>query len=66
MSLGIEELGLWLLISVLGMGDMQGFAIFGFRITGTLIAKGIMMVVTVILNYIFSKFFIFKKKEGSR
>ena len=62
-SLGIEELGLWLLVSVAGMGAMVPMRIFGFSISGTLIAKGIMMVIVVILNYVLSKFLIFKKKE---
>ena len=62
-SLGVEELGLWLLISVLGMGQMQAWVLFGFTINGNLIAKVIMQVVVVILNYVFSKFVIFKKKE---
>ena len=62
-SLGIEELGLWLLVSVAGMESMTPFTIFGFSVSGTLIAKCIMMVVTVILNYVLSKFLIFKKSK---
>lgn len=62
-SLGIEELGLWLLVSVAGMGEMSPIHLFGFSISGTLIAKGIMMVVSVILNYVLSKFLIFKKTK---
>ena len=62
-SLGVEELGLWLLVSVAGLGRMTPFTIFGFSVSGTLIAKGILMVVTVILNYVLSKFIIFKRKK---
>lgn len=62
-SLGMEEAGLWLLISVLGMEKMQPLALFGFNINGNLIAKCIMTVVVVILNYVFSKFVIFHQKE---
>ena len=62
-SLGVEEVGLWLLISVLGMGQMQAWVLFGFTINGNLIAKVIMQVIVVIMNYVFSKFIIFKKKK---
>ena len=62
LSLLIEEGGLWLLIDVLNMGKMQSFKIFSFTFNGNLIAKIIMQVVVVILNYIFSKFIIFKKR----
>ena len=63
LSLLIEEGGLWLLIDVLNMGKMQSFKIFSFTVNGNLLAKVIMQVVVVILNYIFSKFIIFKKRE---
>ena len=46
-SLGMEELGLWLMIGVLRWNEN--------------IAKLIMQVVVVIANYVFSKLFIFKK-----
>ena len=64
LSFGIEEAGLWLLVSILGMGKMAGFALFGYTINGNVIAKVIMMVIVVILNYVFSKFIIFKKKKS--
>ena len=63
LSLGIEELGLWLLVSVIGMQNMAPFTVFGFIVNGNLIAKVIMQVVVVILNYVFSKFIIFKRKK---
>lgn len=65
LSLGIEEGGLWILISLLNMGDMQPFKIFSFSVNGNLLAKVIMQIVVVILNYVFSKFIIFKKKRGA-
>lgn len=62
LSLLIEEGGLWLLIDVLKLSEMQSFKIFSVTINGNLTAKVIMQVVVVILNYIFSKFIIFKKR----
>ena len=46
-SLGIEELGLFILIGLIGWGE--------------LLAKLVMQVVVFVLNYIFSKLVIFKK-----
>lgn len=60
-SLGVEELGLWLMIDKMEIGKI-GFDFIGFNINGNLIAKVIMQVVIVILNYIFSKLIIFRKK----
>lgn len=62
LSLLIEEGGLWLLIDVLKLSEMQPLKIFSVTINGNLIAKVIMQVVVVILNYVFSKFIIFKKR----
>ena len=61
-SLGIEEFGLWLLVSVIGMKSLS-FAVFSFNINGNFIAKIIMQFVVVVLNYIFSKFLIFRKNK---
>jgi putative flippase GtrA len=64
-SLIIEELGLILFIDLLNFNEFSK-AIFGFNITGELIAKTIMSVIVIILNYFFSKFIIFarsKKKQ---
>lgn len=57
----IEEGGMLLFVSVLGFGEIS-FNIFGFTITGQLIAKLILAVIVVIMNYFFSKFIIFRKK----
>ena len=59
-SLLVEELGLFLLIGLLNVGKLD-FEILGFLITGTLIAKVVMQIIVVLLNYFFSKFLIFKK-----
>lgn len=65
-SLGIEEVGLWLLISVCAMEQMHPLVLFGFSFNGAFIAKLIMQVIVVILNYIFSKLVIFKKKKEEK
>lgn len=57
----IEEAGLWLLVDILSMGKIT-FSPFGISISGQMIAKIILAVIVVILNYFFSKFIIFKKK----
>ena len=60
-SFGLEELLLWLAKDVLAVGKYS-LAILGLTIGGLMIAKILISVIVVILNYIFSKFFIFKKK----
>ncbi|MBP3937505.1 MAG: GtrA family protein [Clostridia bacterium] len=62
LSLGIEEVGLLLLVDVLGMKDLM-LNLFGLTFSGPFIAKLILAVVVVVLNYFFSKFIIFKKKN---
>lgn len=52
-SLGLEEGGLWLLLDAFGMAHLP---------SGDLIAKVIMSVIVILLNYFLSKFIIFKKK----
>ncbi len=61
-SLAVEEAGLWFFIDLLSWGGFTK-TVFGFNLTGTFIAKVILAVVVVILNYIFSKFIIFKKTK---
>lgn len=61
----IEEGGLLLFIQKLKF-DRFHFEIFSFEVTGQLIAKVVLAVIVVILNYFFSKFIIFKKKENSK
>ena len=61
-SLLVEEGGLWLFIEKMGF-DAFSFTILGFEVTGKLIAKIVLAVIVVILNYFFSKFVIFAKKK---
>ncbi len=65
-SLFIEEAGLWLFVEKAGF-DSFSFSVLGFDVTGKLLAKAVLAVIVVILNYFFSKFIIFarKKKENN-
>lgn len=63
-SLVVEEAGLWLMIDIMHMGRIS-WDIFSFNLSGNMIAKIIMQVVVVILNYVFSKLVIFKHKKDS-
>lgn len=63
-SLGVEELGLWLLIDIFSIGKIS-VDLFSFNINGNMIAKLIMQVVVIVLNYVFSKLVIFKKKNNN-
>ena len=63
LSLGIEELGLWLLVDICRMENIS-WRVLSFDIGGSMIAKLILAVVVVILNYIFSKLVIFKKNRS--
>lgn len=64
LSLGIEEAGLWLLVDLCHM-DGISWTVLGFDLGGIMIAKLILAVVVVILNYVFSKLFIFKKNRSN-
>lgn len=61
-SLIIEELGLWLLVDIINMEEIQ-VKFFSYVLTGTLIAKTLLQIVVVIANYIFSKCIIFADKS---
>lgn len=61
-SLVVEEAGLWLMIDICHMNNIS-WDIIGFNLNGNMIAKIIMQVVVVILNYVFSKLVIFKHKK---
>lgn len=52
-TLGLEELGLWIMMDLLGLGAVN---------LGDLITKIVTSVVVIVTNYILSKFIIFKKK----
>ncbi len=60
LTLGIEEAGLYFLVDILSFSDIS-LSVFSFEISGELIAKAVVAVVVVIVNYIFSKLVIFKK-----
>lgn len=65
-SLVVEEAGLWLMIDLMKMSKIS-WDIFSFNLNGNMIAKIIMQVVVVILNYVFSKLVIFKhKNDGNK
>lgn len=59
----IEEGGLFLLVDVVGLSDYS-LKVLNFTISGTFISKAIVGVVVVIINYFFSKMFIFKKSKN--
>ena len=58
LSLGLEELILWIMLDLLAMENLVILTI----ITGELIAKVVATIIVVAVNYAISKFFIFKKK----
>ena len=63
-SFGLEELGLWLSKDVFRVGRYALVLPVGsrsFSVGGIMIAKIILSVVVVLLNYVFSKLVIFKK-----
>ena len=60
-SLGVEEAGLLIFVDLLKFKNLS-FELFTFTITGEMLSKIILAVIVVILNYIFSKFIIFKKQ----
>lgn len=59
----VEEGGMFLFISILGFGE-KALTILSLTITGQFIVKILLAVIVVVLNYVFSKFFIFKKREA--
>lgn len=62
LSFVFEEVGMLLFVDVLNVGE-KAITVFGFSITGQIIVKLLLSVVVVILNYVASKFIIFKKKK---
>ena len=58
LSLGLEELILWIMLDLFGMESLLLLGI----VTGEIIAKTVATVVVVVVNYFLSKFIIFKKK----
>ncbi len=64
-SLGVEILGLYIMNDLMGFGRFSR-ALLGYEINGEDIAKLIMQVVVIVLNYVFSKLWIFAKSKGER
>ncbi len=60
-SLLIEEAGLFLLVDALNFKELS-LNLFGLSVGGNMIAKLILALIVVLLNYVFSKLYIFKKK----
>lgn len=58
----LEEAGLFLFVDLLSFDDIS-INILSFEISGEFIAKIILAVVVVIVNYVLSKLVIFKKKN---
>ena len=55
-SFGVEELGLWIAKDVV---HAERYTLFGFG--GIIIAKVLLLCISSLMNYIFSKFVIFRK-----
>lgn len=64
-SLFVEWAGLWLFISVLKVGRFQ-FNLLVLTLGGEQAAKYAMQAVVIIMNYVFSKLFIFRKTGGDQ
>ena len=62
-SLGVEELGLFIAQYWID-AENKVYDILSIEISGMMTAKIILAVIVVILNYIFSKLFIFKKNRA--
>ncbi len=62
-SLGIEELGLLIFITWLGFDSFVLEIFPGFALGGKMLVKIGLAVIVVVVNYVFSKFIIFGKKE---
>ena len=62
-SLGVEELGLFIFITWLGFDSFVLEILPGFALGGKMLVKIALAVIVVVMNYVFSKFIIFKNKE---
>ena len=61
-SLLVEQMGLVALVDLAGMKDIS-WQVLGFTLGGETLAKVVLAVVVVVLNYIFSKLVVFRKKD---
>lgn len=67
-SFGLEEFGLWLCKDVFRVGRYELVLRLGshrLSVGGIMIAKIVLSVVVVLLNYVFSKLYIFRKSGGN-
>lgn len=64
-SLGVELLGLYLMNDLMGFGRFNWTAV-GHEINGEDVSKLLMQFVVIVLNYVFSKLWIFAKTKGER
>ena len=62
-SFGIEEAGLFFSETVLRLNRYTLFEIAGHRIDGIVVAKIVLSGIVVVMNYVFCKWFVFKKKS---
>ena len=62
-SFFFEQSGMFLCITVLKLGSNSFLLFDKFTVSGQLIIKILLSIVVVILNYLFSKFVVFKKKK---
>ena len=60
-SFGIEELGLFISESLLGWNEIVVLRWMGTAIDGVTLTKLALSVIVVIVNYVFCKWFVFKK-----
>ena len=60
-SLLVEELGLILLLEIIGIGGLS--LPLGISLSGDLIAKILLAIIVLLMNYFFSKLIIFKPKS---
>ena len=61
LSLGVEELGLFLLVDVAGMSGVTT-ALLGLTFSGEMVSKFLISFFVVAINYFFSKLVVFKRK----
>ena len=61
-SFVVEELGLILMVEILSFGDYT-LNLKVITLTGATIAKILLSIIVIIMNYFFSKFIIFKEKK---
>lgn len=61
-SLGIEELGLWLLNSLAGWEEVS-FGLCRVTVRGTDLSKLLMCAVVIVMNYFLSRFLVFRKRK---